>query len=712
MKICELLAEDAAAMQTINRMSQEIVDHLNRNPNLIKVGSRIPLDNIITTAFKDPTLEYLRRSVVIELKELSEFKTVNMITGQQTRDMPRGAQYSQFSDPQGRVTSTAGSDLVRQDRFLHKTGGIANNLDKIIARGDKMVMNLPAEILTRSIERPRIDPAGDAREYNQRRADQISRTMRSTISHELNHGYNNLQGMDLSQARSKAEQNASKVKMFRDIDALVKNPDDPTLLKQFRKMMQGYPSIPPALKKYVEISQEIFDDDRMLEIQRNQIQKAADAAKNLTGEERLAAEQEVENMRRATDKFQQRIESKVKQQTNLAKQLTNMAPPPDTPTQYKGDVYFSSKTELNSRLQQASMDIAEALIEFKKNYHSDGNIPNETKRYILVKAFSDHQITQEYMKPDHPLLKQQFGDPQNLNAAGTEFSRNFKQWMSGEGSSGAAAGKVNLSAMTPDIQLAAWESASKNPEFKRFVNIGYKFIDAELANPMMSQNKQTLGMKLRALLTGIPQSEIPKTILPNYSDSLRSMLGQLGNKASPFRQNLARIEGNLIADTVELSKRLDTPAALKAIKYGGAVLMTVGAAVEIKRGYDQIQALSPNLTEQQRRQEVTKIVGKLVAEFGLVWVSAYAGALLAGTAATAVLPGLGTVAGAIVGFIGGAAAGVTALNFAGETTEQVVEKLIDAYYKNPKARQIPTPVGEPAYTEELVRIRTLADLVP
>lgn len=711
MKINELLAEDVEAMQAINRMSQQIVDYLNRNPNLVKVGSRIPLDSVVTTAFKDPTLEYLRRSVVIELKELSEFKTVDMITGQQSRNMPWGTQYSAFSDPKGRVTSPAGSDLVRQDRFLHKTGGIADNLDRVIARGDKMVMNLPAEILTRSIELPRKDPEFNAREYNQRRADHISRAMRTTISHELNHGYNNLQGMDLGQARSKTEQNASKVKMFRDIDALVKNPDDPTLLKQFKKMMQGYPSIPPALKKYVEISQEILDDDRILEVQRNQIQKAADAAKNLTGEERLAAEQEVKDMRRATDQFQRQIESKVKQQTNLANQLTKMAPPPDTPTNYKDDVYFSSKTELNSRLQQASVNIADALIEFKK-YHPDGNIPNETKRYILARAFSDNQITQEYMKPDHPLLKQHFGDPANLNSKGTEFNRNFKQWMSAPGDDGQAAGKIRLTAMTPDIQLAAWESASKNPEFKRFVNIGFKFMDAELANPTMSRNKQTLGMKLRALLTGIPVSEIPNTILPNYKDSLRSAVFQAMNPDSPMYKNLKDIKSGLIADTVELSKRLDTPAALKTIRYGGAVLMTVSAAVEIKRGYDQIQALSPNLTEQQHKQEVTKIVTKLIAEFGLVWVSAYIGALLAGTAATAVLPGLGTVAVGIVGFIGGAAAGVAALNFAGETVEQIVEKLVDAYYKNPKAKQIPKPVGEPAYTEELVRIRTLADLGP
>lgn len=701
----QLLTEDVEAMQQINRMSQEIVNYLNRNPDLVKVGSRVPLDSIITTAFKDPTLEYLRRGVVIELKELSEFKTVNMITGHQVRDMPWGTQYSHFTDPKGRVTSPSGAELVRQDRFLHKSGGIADNLDKVVARGDKMVMNLPAEILTRSIEKPKIDPAGDAREYNQRKANVVSRAMRSTISHELNHGYNNLQGMDLGRPRWETEQNASKVKLFRDIQHLFNSPDDAQLLQHFKKNMGMYPSIPPALQKYIETTEKIIDQRRTLEVQLKQIEKAAEAAENEPNKKRkIKARRDVIWMRENTKKLQKTVQGLINTQQNLRTQLLKMVPPPDTPTKYSGDVYYSGKTELNSRIQEASLDIAEKLVEFKK-YQPDGNIPNETKRYILAKAFSDNQITQEYIKPDHPLLKQNFGDPQNLNSAGTEFTRNFKIWLSARAASGRAAGNVNLSAMTPDIQLAAWESASKNPEFRRFVNIGYKFIDAELANPMMSTNKQTLGIKLRALLLGIPQSEIPKTILPNYSDSLRSMIGQLGNKSSPFRQNLARIESNLIADTVELSKRLDTPAALKTMKYGGAVLMTAGAAFEIKRGYDQIQALNPALTPEQRKQEVTKIVAKLVAEFGLVWVSAYVGALLAGTAATAVLPGLGTVAGAIVGFIGGAAAGVTALNFAGETTEQVVEKLVEAYYKNSNATQIPKPA-----TEELGRIRTLADL--
>ena len=137
----------------------------------------------------------------------------------------------------------------------------------------------------------------------------------------------------------------------------------------------------------------------------------------------------------------------------------------------------------------------------------------------------------------------------------------------------------------------------------------------------------------------------------------------------------------LVANTVEASKKLDTPTAIKALQSTGRVLIAAGIITEVYRGFDQIQSLPANMPKDVYEKEVEKIVAKLVAEFGLVYVAALAGAWLAGLAATAVLPGLGTVAGAVVGFIAGGAAGYLALNFAGDSVSAIVDRIVEARAK-------------------------------
>ena len=76
-----------------------------------------------------------------------------------------------------------------------------------------------------------------------------------------------------------------------------------------------------------------------------------------------------------------------------------------------------------------------------------------------------------------------------------------------------------------------------------------------------------------------------------------------------------------------------------------------------------------------------------MAEFGLVYVAAMAGAWASGAALSTILPGLGTVAGAVVGFIAGGAAGYMALDFAGDTVRGIAEHIVTIMYKarNPES---------------------------
>jgi len=196
-------------------------------------------------------------------------------------------------------------------------------------------------------------------------------------------------------------------------------------------------------------------------------------------------------------------------------------------------------------------------------------------------------------------------------------------------------------------------------------------VQAEIANPasLVKTSEATLGQKLKAALTGISQNEINNTILPSAKDAVASGARQAVTPGSPLRQNL-------VAATVEASKKLDTPGALKALKVGGKVLIAAGVVAEIYKGLDQIKSLPDNMPDEEYQQQVQMIIAKLVSEFGLVYIAALAGAWASGTALTALLPGLGTVAGAVVGFIVGGAAGYLALEFAGDSVASLTEFIV------------------------------------
>jgi hypothetical protein len=127
---------------------------------------------------------------------------------------------------------------------------------------------------------------------------------------------------------------------------------------------------------------------------------------------------------------------------------------------------------------------------------------------------------------------------------------------------------------------------------------------------------------------------------------------------------------------------VDTGANLSAwskIKLAGGKLLGIGAiAVSVWDGWQQIQALPSTLTEQQRKVEITKIISKLIAEFGTFWVGAIIGGALAGAVSGP---------GAIVGFIGG---GLAANYLLGNDVNLIVDKIVDKLYGSSASASRPT----------------------
>jgi hypothetical protein len=127
-------------------------------------------------------------------------------------------------------------------------------------------------------------------------------------------------------------------------------------------------------------------------------------------------------------------------------------------------------------------------------------------------------------------------------------------------------------------------------------------------------------------------------------------------------------------------------------------LIPVAVATEIYRGYDQISGLSVMLSEDQYRAEVQKIVGKLIAEFGLTWVAAIGGAWIAG-ALGATAAGVGAIPAALAGFVAGGAAAFTANYFLGDSLGAIVNKIVEEKYKKPAANTqgaVPGGTGTPS----------------
>jgi hypothetical protein len=668
------LTETVEAMQFINRMSQQVVDYFNANPGLVKDGTLVDLDKIITDKFTDPSLEAMRRLVQISIEPMSSFKMNQH--GRWELRLPGGSMSSIFVDPNDINPKTNKPSVVgagdpawnwaRGDRYWDKRGLPQDYIASQIGQGSKLTMHLPAEVLTRSMEGGEFQKRlGKSARNMQQWNNDYATSIKSTIAHELNHSYNSLQGMDLHKTRRAVEKNKSMQMREPEWKEMVANADDEAYLNKNLKLFND-PYAPKSVKELYTVSRELIDTRkhfRQIEytIEINEKNRIPALERSLaSATDPMNKESYAEQLKRFQDQTEQ-LKIQAKEQRDYIKKLavrqaqlktavSKLAHDPNKPTSYEGDAYWNSPTELNSRLQQASEQMAKEI---------KPGMTNQAIYELIQKAFGDNQITVEFMDPDK---MKSWRIPNEIP------DREFKQLFQNPEA---------WNKLQPEFKQEAFNSALTKPEFKRFVNIAYKFIQAEQANPisLAKTTDVTLGQKLKAALIGVPQNQIPDTILPTAKDAVISGVRQAVTSGSPQKNNL-------VAATVEASKKLDTPAALKTLEVGGKVLIAAGIVAEVYRGLEQISALPDTLTDEQYQTEVEKIIAKLVAEFGLVYVGALAGAWLSGVALSAVLPGVGTVAGAVVGFIAGGAAGYLALEFAGDSVRSIAEKIVTVMRAN------------------------------
>lgn len=670
------LTETAEAMQIINRMSQQVVNYFNQNPELVRNGAQVNLDTIITDKLADPALEMTRKTVQISITPMSSFNQLE--NGRWQLRLPGGSMSSYLGDEPV-------WNQVRKDRDSVKAGTSQDSVTKQITQGNRTQLSLPSEILTRSLENNNVAKGtGQSSGYLQRLTLDYARSIKSTIAHEINHSYNSWQGMDLNKTRKQVEKNLVVQQKLPDWLSLAANAEDQAFLDKNLRLFRD-PNSPDVVKNLYVTSRELIDarnnfyasEHTLNRIEKTQIpeleQKIASSA---TPAEAASMTKRIEILRGVAEGMKQdlikeraNIKQLIGKQQQLKTAVNKIKLDPLKPTNYDSDAYWSSPTEVNSRLQQASLDMA---AEIKPG------MSNQAITELIQKTFGDNGITQEFVDPER--MHKHFKPGAQLP------DREFKNFM-----------KDSWSKAHSEFKQDAFNSAMRKPEFKRYVTLAYKFIQAEQANPisLSKTSPATLGQKLKAALLGIPQAEIPNTILPNAQNTATSAVRQAFTPGSP-------LNNNLLASTVEASKKLDTPGALKALEVGGKVLIAGGIAVELYRGFDQIQALPPDMPKDQYQLEVEKIVGKLVAEFGLVYVAAMAGAWASGAALSTILPGLGTVAGAVVGFIAGGAAGYMALEFAGNTVRSIAEHIVTILYKDrqaafrtpaPRSPTVPNPAS-------------------
>jgi hypothetical protein len=111
-----------------------------------------------------------------------------------------------------------------------------------------------------------------------------------------------------------------------------------------------------------------------------------------------------------------------------------------------------------------------------------------------------------------------------------------------------------------------------------------------------------------------------------------------------------------------------------AKKLGSKLALPATALVEIYEGYQQISALPTDMPRDQYRAKVTKIVARLVEDFGLFWVGSILGGAIAG-----VFSG-GNPLGAVAGFVVGGTSGIAASYLLGDSVGAISDQIVDKLY--------------------------------
>ena len=198
----------------------------------------------------------------------------------------------------------------------------------------------------------------------------------------------------------------------------------------------------------------------------------------------------------------------------------------------------------------------------------------------------------------------------------------------------------------------------------------------------------TMAGKYPSQKTNKPQAEDPANELINRLQNLLTRLRKVKNSQS--------ISESLIQEFSYLYEEDTPPTSLwqKINKVGSKLTLSIGAAIAIWDGWKQINELPPDLNKEQKKEEITKIIGKLVAEYGTFWVGGIIGGAIAGAFFTPA---------ALAGFISG---GLAADYYLSDDVSGIVDKIVEHLYEDeidspeilPQPAEKPTekPVAKPA----------------
>lgn len=177
-----------------------------------------------------------------------------------------------------------------------------------------------------------------------------------------------------------------------------------------------------------------------------------------------------------------------------------------------------------------------------------------------------------------------------------------------------------------------------------------------------------------------------------YRKSASSLLGKIGGFLGGTSGR--RIASDVASGVTSVGKSAAAGFKSNALKIGGKLLTPALVAWQCWDAWKEIQALPPNMKPSEKKNKITKIVSKLVANIGLVWAGAGLGALVG----SSIVPGPGTLAG----FLGGIVGGIGADYLLGDSVNSIVEKIVDevvpAEDEPGKAKSTPAKKAKPKQT--------------
>jgi len=613
------LNEDTLAQQEINALSQAVLNYINSNPQVIKPNGHFELKDIPgLPKFNNPDVARMVEGSVIQFTTELGPNTGGAASSEWTKIDPAT----------GKLTST--------DTPVYKAGRANTNATKTgntpldfirswIKNGGKLTVYLPYDVITRKAGQP---------------LDNFYNNTLSTISHELNHIYTNVRGRFNSAERLAVDANKQAVSAATPVQDILKNASNPRYdpyTSNYDVFMKywttAYGPGASAIRDWVYARHEEVRLSKYI----TQLEGWIETAKGFTT---IDQTDQIAKYQADILQYKEQIKaSQATQKTAMATIKTIKLGNPKLPTEWTHDVYQASETELSSRFQQVTTDLAEKI---------KPGMSSEQINAAVAKSFADHNIA-SVMVGDDTLSK----IPADVKTKWQNSSANMA---------------------SPDM---TWKMAMYNPRFREYYAKAIKFWQAESANPISKsvEARKTIGDRFKAYMLDIPQEYVGKVALPGAKD-------------------VVNYQGQQVINSIQASKGI-SGAALWGIQ---KVLVPVATAYAIGTGVAEIINLPDDLPPQEFEIQATKIVGRLVAEFGLGYVAAVAGATLAGlvTAPT----GIGAVPSALIGFVVGGIAGITANYFVGDDVKKIVDKLVDFKYNRlPQQRRQPAqsqPTQAPA----------------